>query len=222
LGRSMATGSWWDVAFDLAGFIPLGGDGAKAARLTAKALDARRALDVASTATTRVFQSTKTAAKQYWDDLVTRNRANYDRAVANCTDQRCRDLAARQKGPQYENIPSSDRGRWSGERGDSTFTPNGGGAPITYTNGFPNFGGHSAANVDIPMTGNRATDRRLAEEQMLATNSGWTPPANHVWHHNENGVTMQLVPRSVHDAALGGATHTGGAALYTGSHQGGF
>ena len=34
-------------------------------------------------------------------------------------------------------------------------------------------------------------------------------PKNHVWHHVEDGATMQLVPKEIHNATR----HTGGAAV---------
>ena len=36
-----------------------------------------------------------------------------------------------------------------------------------------------------------------------------TPPDGYVWHHVENGRTMQLIPREIHNAVR----HTGGAAV---------
>ncbi|MYM59083.1 hypothetical protein GTG28_07590 [Vibrio sp. OCN044] len=34
-------------------------------------------------------------------------------------------------------------------------------------------------------------------------------PSGHVWHHVENGKTMQLISKDIHNAAR----HTGGAAI---------
>jgi hypothetical protein len=42
-------------------------------------------------------------------------------------------------------------------------------------------------------------------------------PEGCTWHHTEDGVTMQLVKRSVHDKALSGAAHTGGASVVSGA-----
>lgn len=220
LGRSWSSGTWGDVVFDLAGFVPLFGDGAKGARIAARVDEVRRTLDVANTAMGRMFGATKEAAAKYWDDIARNNRANYERAVANCgSDKRCRDAAALQKGPQYANTPTSDRGTWTGERGDGTFTPNDGGPPITYRNGFPDFSAHSRGNVEIPMTGTPA-DRRMADQAMRDQlgDPNWTKPSDYTWHHKEDGVTMQLIPTSM-NSSYG---HTGGASLYTGSNATGF
>ena len=32
----------------------------------------------------------------------------------------------------------------------------------------------------------------------------------HTWHHHENGVDMLLVPKTIHNASLGGFPHAGG------------
>jgi A nuclease of the HNH/ENDO VII superfamily with conserved WHH len=54
------------------------------------------------------------------------------------------------------------------------------------------------------LTGDREDDADLAN---LATNRTETP-AGYVWHHVEDGRTMELVPRDLHEAVR----HTGGAA----------
>ena len=32
----------------------------------------------------------------------------------------------------------------------------------------------------------------------------------HTWHHHENGINMLLVPKTIHNAPLGGFPHAGG------------
>jgi len=72
--------------------------------------------------------------------------------------------------------------------------------------GFPNFGPVSKAEVQLQgLTGNYAKDAALANQ---AVGLGKTP-SGFVWHHVEDGVTMQLVPQGVRNAAR----HTGGAAV---------
>jgi filamentous hemagglutinin len=55
------------------------------------------------------------------------------------------------------------------------------------------------------LTGDSRIDTRKAniEAGLSETPEGYT------WHHNEDGVTMQLVPTDLHDAAR----HTGGSAV---------
>ncbi|KHA51207.1 HNH endonuclease [Sulfitobacter geojensis] len=224
LGRSLWKGNWGDAFFDIVGVVPLGGDAIKGTRLANKLNDFRRALDVASTGVSRAFRGTKDAAARYWDDVVAANKAEYDEALAACNGSRaCREAAAAKKGPQYNNTPKSgDNGEWSsGERGDGVWTPSNGGPPITYSNGFPDYSPHSAGNVDIPMRGNRTTDFTAADKAMREQlgDPDWRRPSGHTWHHNENGVTMELIPQNIHATGGGASTpHMGGASLYEGSN----
>jgi hypothetical protein len=72
--------------------------------------------------------------------------------------------------------------------------------------GFPNFSSVSKAEVQIQgLSGNYAKDAALANQ---AVGLGKTP-SSFVWHHVEDGATMQLVPKNIHNATR----HTGGAAV---------
>lgn len=53
----------------------------------------------------------------------------------------------------------------------------------------------------------------FTEEQIRDIESNKTP-TGYVWHHNEVPGKMELVKRSDHDRAIGGAAHTGGSALW--------
>lgn len=75
--------------------------------------------------------------------------------------------------------------------------------------GFPDFAPFAKAQVQIKrLTGHYAKDAALANKAvgLKAT------PKGMVWHHVEDGFTMQLVPQSIHQAAR----HTGGAAVIRG------
>ena len=226
LGRSLWRGDWGGALLDAVGIVPVFGDGAKAAKIADRLNDLRRSIDTLTTGVARGMRQTREAALKYWDDIVKGNDAAYRRALASCNGtQRCLDAAALNKGPQYNNTPTSDKGSWTPPegRGDGVFTPDNGGPPITYQNGFPDYSAHSVADVDIPMTGVRRTDDALADEAMRARDPDWSRPRGHTWHHHQDGVTMQLVPESVHGTGRGAASpHMGGASLYNGSQRQGF
>ena len=75
--------------------------------------------------------------------------------------------------------------------------------------GFPDFGPHSKAQVQIDgLTGNPRIDNRLAN-QAAGFGDSTKAPKGYVWHHVEDGRTMQLVPIDIHTATR----HTGGAAV---------
>jgi hypothetical protein len=222
LGRSLWKGDWGGALFDVIGFVPILGDAAKAGKVANRLIDLKRAVDTAASGMQRAFQKTKDTAAKYWDDIAARNRQAYDDAIKNCTNKACRDAKATLKGPQYKNTPTDGpNGQWAGERGDSVWQPSNGGPPVTYKNGFPDYGPFSKGDVDIPMQGNRTTDFGAADEAMRQklNDPNWERPANQTWHHNENGVTMQLIPKNVHATGGGASTpHMGGASLYTGGN----
>ena len=78
---------------------------------------------------------------------------------------------------------------------------------VRFTNqGFPNFKPYAQAQVKLKgLTGIYATDAQLANQAMGYPGT----PQGYVWHHVEDGVTMQLIPRSVHSSV----PHTGGGAV---------
>ncbi len=75
--------------------------------------------------------------------------------------------------------------------------------------GFPDFFPWAEAKVEITgLTGKYGVDEAMA----LAAAGLDETPVDMVWHHVEDGVTMILIPKSIHDAAR----HTGGAAVIRG------
>jgi A nuclease of the HNH/ENDO VII superfamily with conserved WHH len=222
LGRSLWKGDWGGALMDLVGVVPLIGDAAKAGKIANKLNDLRKALDVTGSALGKTFKNTKEAAAKYWADMAKARKEAYDAAVKKCNGSKaCIDKLPSPKGPQYKTLPSDGpRGKWTGERGDGVFTPSNGTPPITYKNGFPDFGPpHSTHQVEIPMRGDHDVDFRLADEAARRADPNFTRPDTHTWHHKEDGVTMQLVPKDTHNVALGGGNHTGGASLYSGANK---
>lgn len=225
LGRSLWRGDWGGALLDAVGFIPVIGDGVKGAKIADRLNTLRKSIDTLTSGVARGFNKTRDTALKHWDDVVKGNDAAYRRALAECSGSRaCLEAAATKKGPQYGFTPTQNLGDWHPPtgRGDGIFTPHNGGAPITYKNGFPDYSSHSVADVDIPMTGNRDIDNDLADQAMRAFDSNWEKPRRHTWHHHEDGVTMQLVPNSIHGVGSGAKSpHMGGAALFGGGSQSG-
>ncbi len=72
--------------------------------------------------------------------------------------------------------------------------------------GFPDFSDHALAEVEVDgLTGNKGIDSKLANKAVGLQKT----PKGYVWHHVEDGETMQLVPIDIHDEVK----HTGGAAI---------
>jgi hypothetical protein len=73
-------------------------------------------------------------------------------------------------------------------------------------NGFPDFSAYAEAEVEVEgLTGNTKKDSALANKAAGFERT----PKGYTWHHVEDGVTMQLVPRGIHSSV----GHTGGAAI---------
>jgi RHS repeat-associated protein len=72
--------------------------------------------------------------------------------------------------------------------------------------GFPDFSPYAKAEVEVEgLNGNYGHDAKLANQAAGFAKT----PKGFVWHHVEDGVTMQLVPTEIHNAVR----HTGGAAI---------
>jgi len=71
--------------------------------------------------------------------------------------------------------------------------------------GFPDFSSVADKTVEIAQTGDRTKDAKLANEAAGLDKT----PEGFIWHHHENGTTMQLVPSDIHQQT----GHTGGVAL---------
>lgn len=182
--------------------------------------------NLAQAEVSKSLTQTQAAAKQYWADVVKSRKTAYDKAIKTCKTKKCRDDKAHLKGPQYGNTPKDGKnGKWAGPRGDSVWQPSKGRAPITYKNGFPNYGPHSGGNFKLPMKGNHTTDFTAARnaKRVKLNDQSWKTPTTDTWHHKEDGVTMQLIPKSIHATGAGATTpHMGGASLYTGGNKPGF
>ena len=97
-----------------------------------------------------------------------------------------------------ENLPTDLQARYPNS---VSFTPQ----------GFPDFSPYSVAEVKVPnLTGNYPTDSALANEAAGLSET----PQGFVWHHVEDGETLQLIPEDIHDAVR----HTGGSAIIKGGN----
>lgn len=78
---------------------------------------------------------------------------------------------------------------------------------VRFTNeGFPDFSPYSRVSVELDdLTGKYAVDARAANQQAGLTRT----PEGYVWHHVEDALTLQLLPKDIHAAVR----HTGGAAV---------
>lgn len=107
--------------------------------------------------------------------------------------------------PSKDN-PNIDHNRTVKNADGSTTYYDKGGNSVTYSkDGYPDFSEYSIETIDdvSGMNGKYNHDSKLANEIAGFDQT----PSGYVWHHVENGRTMQLIPQEVHS----NFPHTGGA-----------
>lgn len=164
-----------------------------------------------------------------WDTQTQRNEGTFD------PDKRIEKAHYTTYEERIENTPTSERGTWTGERGESKFIPKNaemkqqlekyGINGIEYKNGIPDFSPVAKTTVKIDnMTADRQGNFQQADGQCAkkwnASNfegkSNWTPREvkdwrreNHYsWHERSDRKNCDLVPQNIHQEF----THTGGVA----------
>jgi hypothetical protein len=235
---NLFTGNWGDAALDVVGMIPLGGDAVKSTVKGAKL--AKRAAVVAAriqelrNKVRRLDDLAKkaAAARKYW---AKKKGAAYERLVEDlkkCKTRECRQKKiADYRNNKFKQIPRG--GKWAGAPGNSKWTPEPGSeaakalkdwgqSGIVYKNGKPDFGpfvkkGPDGRRMEVKIDNMRGdsndfTQARAALKRRYP-NLSKKDEGFYTWHHKEDGSTMQLVDRRIHDRTLGGGSHAGGDSM---------
>jgi len=123
-----------------------------------------------------------------------------------------------------DNVQLPRTGSWKppDSKGHGRWTSDDGNYSVSYNEGFPDFStakGPKGAEVykgkvEIHMSGDNGVDFKAANTRWKEI-YGKPPPKGYTWHHKEDGVTMELVRSDVHNKAVSGAAHTGGASIVT-------
>jgi len=229
---SAAKGDWIGAGLSAVSMIPYLGDAVAKTAKGARAIKKLKELTDAIASTIKKLDAVKLANKKLAAKRVRDARKKAEDACAGCKPHEKYGVHGlpQSKPPKQE---------WrNGTPGDGTFvrqTPKGE-LQVPYENGYPNYdkatlGGKPvvASNVEIPhMNGSQGPDGadfKAAAEEMRrssgnkhwpgksATDSqaGQSVPDGYTWHHKEDGVTMQLIPKEAHT----GVSHTGGASIVT-------
>lgn len=126
--------------------------------------------------------------------------------------------------PNFENWTAKGNKVIANQDGSYTFVRATDQAQVRYSaTGFPDFSPHlnhpsGVREVPVAQTGNNTADFRAANEAAGHPEWGSRPPSGYTWHHREDGTTMQLVPRAIHDKTIGGFGHRGGASVVGGGN----
>jgi len=181
----------------------------------------------------------KQTVKALEDASVARHLA--DRKAAAKAVQEARKNAANACKKCDSDVPKSgtqlpSHGHWDppGSQGFGTWTSEDGDCKVTYENGYPHFSTATKSgqpiksdSVEIPAMSGKESDFRQARDAMRQrtgdpkwpNNGGEYEPKGYVWHHKEDGVTMELLPKDLHDKSVSTgssrAAHTGGQSIVT-------
>jgi RHS repeat-associated protein len=129
-------------------------------------------------------------------------------------------LEAKPNTGAWKSSPNWDK--WKEKGGTITPHPDGSvtftrkdGVSVKYNkDGYPDFSPFAVHNVPVPgLQGNHGSDFKSANEAARIGTTQKIPAPytdTHTWHHHENGIDMLLVPKTIHNAPLGGFPHAGG------------
>jgi hypothetical protein len=212
-GMSLYTGDLIGAGLSLVSIIPYAGDAlgktAKGARAAKKINDLKKRIEAAIAATNL---AKKLARRRAAAAIRAKRKAeSAKKAVEAATTAKC----APPSNPfGVSRLPSD--GSWKGTRGNGVWTPDAstkrgqeileatGGKPVTFKNGYPDFSPHATHRVEIEMTG-KGVDFDAANRAAGLEKT----PKGMTWHHNEDGVTMELVPSKLNN----NVPHDGGASI---------
>ncbi|HYO55634.1 HNH endonuclease [Archangium sp.] len=226
-GLSIYRGDFLGAALSLVSMIPYAGDAvgktAKGAKLLEKINRLRKQIAVLTVEFNKVRKQTREAAS-----AAARARHQAQAAAKGVDDAVCKTCPKQVETDNWIRDNSPSKG-WSGPRGRSSWTPDATteygkgvlevqeklgikpGTPIQFRDGFPDFSPYAKYSVKIDMKGG-AADFTTANNAMKQLDPDWRkklePGIDWTWHHHEDGMTMQLVPRKINKVP-----HQGGSSL---------
>lgn len=227
---STAEGDWVGALLSGVSYIPYLGDA------LAKPVKLRRATKAV---TTIEREATALAAKIAHHKSFANRIALRKEAAAQERARRAKNAAERYaEAMKCASCPKPSRfgthlpttGSWKGEKGNSRWVSSDGSVSVEYKAGYPDFSTSHPASlyprgggaVEIEMKGD-ASDFATARDAMRAKlgDSKWpggrgNAPDGYTWHHAEDGVSMQLIRKEVHDKAESGVAHVGGESIVSG------
>ena len=225
---SVAKGDWVGAGLSAVSMIPYLGDAVAKTAKGARAIKKLKELTESIQQTIKALDDARAARKLADRKAAAREVQEAREKAANA----CKKCAAEQKyGTQ---LPT--RGEWDppGSRGHGTWTSEGGEYKVKYENGYPDFSTATkngqpikTESVEIPAMSGKDSDFRQARDAMRErtgdpkwpNNGGEYEPKGYVWHHKEDGVTMELLPKDLHNKSMStggsGAAHTGGQSIVT-------
>ncbi|MCF6253008.1 MAG: HNH endonuclease [Methylococcaceae bacterium] len=211
---SLARGDFIGAGLSLVSMVPYAGDAlaktTKGARLTAKIAKLEKNIVSAIAATKAAKASIASKAIREARSAAAKVKLAIKRKT--CT------TCSIASNPFGTRLPGD--GNWiNGTKGNGDWMPDlsssrtkeinkiTGGKPVKFKNGYPDFSDYSEKTVKIDMRGNHGSD--FTQANKAAGYNG--TPKGMTWHHHQDGITMQLVPKKLHNEV----PHTGGVSIVT-------
>lgn len=211
---SLVRGDFVGAGLSLVSIVPYAGDAlaktAKGARLAAKITKLEQKIAQKIQKINHIkSRAAREAAQSVQNIRASNAQAEIAIKRANCPNCKIN------KNPFGTNLPAD--GAWSGTKGDSAWTPDPAsnrakkinkvtnGKPVPFKDGYPDFSEYAEKSVDIKMTGIDYHDFKNAN---AAAGLDETPEGM-VWHHHQNGTTMELLPKDLHN----NTPHVGGRSI---------
>jgi A nuclease of the HNH/ENDO VII superfamily with conserved WHH len=209
---SLAEGDFIGAGLSAVSFIPYLGD---ALGKTAKGTRAAKKLKELTGAIAKITKRLDQLKDKFVRRKEAAKRVREARRKAIGSIEEC----ARQ-GRWGSQLPTTGTWKPANSKGHGVWTSDNGKYSVEYKEGWPDFStakGPPGAEVyrgkvEIEMTGNNSKDFSAADKEWKRIHDE-ARPDGYTWHHKDDGVTMELVRRDVHDKAMSGAAHTGGASI---------
>jgi hypothetical protein len=230
MGMSLAEGDWVGAALSGISMIPYAGDAvgktAKAAKLTKTLARIERQMAAATKRLEHLRSKAQVFANRRKAAAAERARRAKEASEKAAKDMKCKTCPK----PKAYGTQLPTTGSWKGEKGNSRWTSDDGSVSLDYKEGYPDFStsqppsfySKGGGTVEIEQMG-KNSDFTAARNAMRKKLNDPTWPGNrknapegYTWHHKEDGVTMELVHRDVHDKGRSGAAHSGGESIVSG------
>lgn len=219
---SAARGDWLGMALSIFSAAPAVGDAAALAKIAKNAPKYAEALAVVEA---KVLPKLPDRIAQPLKDFIGKAKAKLDEMAGpkkepSKPEPPKKEPESAKKGGNDTQVRKVNRPRrpnekkWKEKGGSIKENPDGSttyttkdGVSVTYSKeGYPDFSSHSVAEVKANgLSGEYGPDSKLANSQIGLQKT----PNDYVWHHVEDGKTMQLIPKNVHKAF----PHTGGSSV---------
>ena len=231
LGMSLAEGDWVGAFLSGVSFVPYLGDAVAKPVKIVRATKTIAGIERRAAALAKQIAHYKSQAARFAQRKMAaaaeRARRAKEAGERMAQAKKCK-TCPKPSNPYGTQLPTT--GSWKGDAGNSRWTSDDGSVSLDYKQGYPDFTTSNppslydkgGGRVEIEMAGDNS-DMKAARDAMRQKlgDPKWpghpgNAPEGYTWHHTEDGATMQLLRKDVHDKAQSGAAHIGGESIVSG------